>query len=103
MSRADEHKGAKCGIATIDLKFKEWLRDVLGDQIYSTIDVSCTKECRYGQQSEAGPMRDIMTQFTRLRNSFNEDTRARRLELPEPLSDLKLDNRVEEGELRITR
>ena len=81
MSRADEHKGAKCGIATIDLKFKEWLHDVLQVESNSS----------------------IMRTFRYHRKKFGEDEGAREFNVPGRIGYLEIPGRLENGLVRITR
>jgi hypothetical protein len=95
--------GLKCGSIFIDLAFKEWLKDLLGEENYQKLDQTRLAHKISSHNSEGRPMRELMKKFNRLKRMFNKEHRDMRMDLPEPLHNLNMGNRVVGGEITITK
>ncbi|KAF2823206.1 actin-like ATPase domain-containing protein [Ophiobolus disseminans] len=95
--------GAKCGSSFINVGFKKWLQrpDVLGDH-YKMLDSRSAEDMINARATEAGAMRDLMRDFEGQKKAFHKECHEMHIDLPEPLVQLTVPGRVEEGELTIT-
>jgi hypothetical protein len=94
-------KGIKCGSNYIDLEFRRWLKEMIGEQNYMEIDPNTHLNTMYLHGMEGKAMRDLMKQFTRYKRKFNRKSKDMRLNLPTALSSLTTLG-VLNGEITIT-
>ncbi|OAP64492.1 hypothetical protein AYL99_00464 [Fonsecaea erecta] len=94
--------GDKCGAIYIDIAFKEWLRELLGNKYYERLDRNQDLQRITSHTCESKAMRQLMKSFDVLKKQFHKNHRDMALDLPEPLHNLTLDNRVDGGEIKIT-
>lgn len=86
------------------MKFKDWLRSLIGDHHYRQIDpnLDLYKIASHGAESRA--MRDLMKDFddrkTLFHSSYGENIY---IQLPEPLEDLDIPGKVNQGRITVTR
>jgi hypothetical protein len=95
------NQGDKCGSIYIDLAFKAWLRNLIGEDNYQLLDPNADFKKISSHTTEGKEIRELMTRFNLLKQLFKQDNRDRRLDLPYPLNDLNLDNKVNHGEITI--
>ncbi|KAH0538333.1 hypothetical protein FGG08_005068 [Glutinoglossum americanum] len=95
--------GSKCGSMFIDLAFKKWLRDLLGEKNYQQLDQTQLVHKISSHDTEGQQMRELMKEFNKLKRKFKKDHRDMKIDLPEPLHNLDMDNRVIGGEITITK
>lgn len=95
--------GLKCGSAFIDTEFKRWLRDELGVANYAKLDPMNAHRRLTAHTLESGPIRRLVQDFIIRKQAFTQTSQDIRIDLPEPLSALNMENRVREGELTISR
>ncbi|KUJ18836.1 uncharacterized protein LY89DRAFT_717366 [Mollisia scopiformis] len=103
--------GKKCGSIFINLKFKEWLKWHLGEELYQELDQAEESEQEQGQRttkisshdSEGMRMRELMKRFDIQKRRFRNDPDKEPIliNLPEPFEDLNLDDRVWGGQVTI--
>ncbi|OXV10191.1 hypothetical protein Egran_02048, partial [Elaphomyces granulatus] len=93
---------SKCGSIFVDLAFKKWLRDVLGDKHYRRLDPSQLDPKIGYHHVEGQRMRELMQGFDKHKRKFNRDYRDIKMDLPYPLHNLNRDNKVVGGEITIT-
>jgi len=94
--------GLKCGSIFIDLAFKEWLKALLGEETYRRLDPKQLAHKLSSHNSEGRPMRQLMKTFNEKKRMFHRTQRDIRMDLPEPLHDLDMGDRVVGGEITIT-
>ncbi|KAN0071932.1 hypothetical protein V8E54_009661 [Elaphomyces granulatus] len=94
--------GSKCGSIFVDLAFKKWLRDILGDKYYQRLDPSQLDSKIGSHHVEGQRMRELMQGFDKHKRKFNRDHRDIKMDLPYPLHNLNKDNKVVGGEITIT-
>ncbi|KIY02396.1 uncharacterized protein Z520_02534 [Fonsecaea multimorphosa CBS 102226] len=94
--------GDKCGAIYIDIAFKEWLRQMLGNKYYEKLDQNHDLQRISSHTCESKAMRQLMKSFDVLKKGFHKNNRDMALDLPPPLHNLTLDNRVDCGEIKIT-
>ncbi|OQV06071.1 hypothetical protein CLAIMM_10703 [Cladophialophora immunda] len=94
--------GDKCGAIYIDIAFKEWLRQLLGNKYYEKLDQNQDLQRITSHTCESKAMRQLMKSFDVLKKQFHKNHRDMALDLPPPLHNLTLDNRVDCGEIKIT-
>ena len=94
--------GNKCGSIFIDLAFKKWLRDLLGEKTYQKLDQAQLVHKISSHVTEGRQMRILMSDFNKLKTKFERNHRDMRMDLPEPLHNLNMDN-VEGGQITITK
>ena len=95
------NQGEKCGSIFIDLAFKEWLRDLLGEDNYQRLDPNADSKNISSHTIEGKQMRELMGKFNLHKIHFKKGDRDKRLDLPHPLDNLNLDNKVRAGEITI--
>ena len=100
--RVNTSTGDKCGSIFINLAFKKWLRDLLGEELYQLIDQTQPLTKIRSHDAEGEGMRKLMKKFDVLKKSFAKGHKSMTLDLPAPLMNLDLENRVKSGELKIT-
>ncbi|OAL29037.1 hypothetical protein AYO22_02473 [Fonsecaea multimorphosa] len=83
--------------------FKEWLRQMLGNKYYEKLDQNHDLQRISSHTCESKAMRQLMKSFDVLKKGFHKNNRDMALDLPPPLHNLTLDNRVDCGEIKITR
>ncbi|KAI9773911.1 MAG: hypothetical protein M1840_006137 [Geoglossum simile] len=93
--------GDKCGSIFIDLAFKRWLRDLLGEKDYQKLDQGDLAHKISSHEIEGEEMRVLMHRFTLLKRRFWKGQRDMKMDLPSPLDDLNVDG-VVGGEITIT-
>ena len=94
--------GSKCGSAYIDAHFKQWLSDVLGERYYKQLD----PESRRGgiiTISEDSRMRYVIKQFDAYKKKFSSKSPPMKIDFPEPLENINIPGKVNQGELTITK
>jgi hypothetical protein len=94
--------GYKCGSIFIDLAFKRWLKDLLGEANYRELDQGQLAHKISSHDAEGGRMRKLMKEFNIHKGKFRKDQRDIQMDLPEPLHNLDMGNRVVGGEITIT-
>lgn len=94
--------GSKCGSIFIDLAFKTWLKDLLGNK-YQELDETELVHKIKSHYREGPQMREVMDNFNTFKLRFHKDHRDMRMDLPAPLDNLNMDNRVEGGQITITK
>jgi hypothetical protein len=100
---ADLEIGAKCGSVYIDMAFKQWLRQLLGDENYQKLDPTDVSQMVSSHTVQGIQMRDIMKKFDVYKRKFHKGYDDEiKLELPEELEDLNIEGKVLDGELKIT-
>ncbi|KAF2127870.1 hypothetical protein P153DRAFT_432314 [Dothidotthia symphoricarpi CBS 119687] len=95
--------GEKCGSIFINQKFKEWIRLLLGDEEYRKLDPNLDIGKNASHASETPAMRALMKKFDALKKHFGMDSRDLRLTLPDPVQDLNIPGRVNQGLITIPR
>ncbi|CAK1364417.1 unnamed protein product [Cercospora beticola] len=106
LERVTKPTGSKCGSALIDTEFKRWLRRVIGEQNYAMLDPDAARQkATNAYEMESPAMRKLIKEFFVAKSTFKNYERSRRaaikIELPEPLDKLTIENRVDEGALII--
>lgn len=94
--------GDKCGAIYIDIAFKKWLRELLGEKHYSKLDGNLNLDRISLYATEGKAMRKLMKSFDDLKKRFCKGHRDMPLDLPPPLENLTLSPGVNEGEIIIT-
>jgi hypothetical protein len=95
--------GAKCGSIFIDMAFKKWLRDLIGEDKYQVLDRTPPTYKIYSHESEGEQMRKLMKTFLYQKQKFrNGIARDISMDLPEPYQNLNLEHKVIDGEITIT-
>jgi hypothetical protein len=95
--------GSKCGSISVDLAFKKWLREVLGERDYQKLDPSQLNSKIGSHSVEGRQMRELMHGFDKQKRKFNRSHRDIKMDLPSPLHNLNKDNMVVDGEITITK
>ena len=104
LEKATAPTSGKCGSAFIDTGFKRWLRDTIGGQNYAKIDPNNARQRISPHTAESGAMRELIKRFEDKKKQFSNSSQADiKIELPEPLKDLTIENRVHLGQLTIRR
>lgn len=93
--------GRKCGSIFIDQDFKDWLRRLLGDRYFLELEPNADLNRIYGTEGRA--LRDLMARFDTIKKEFHTNSGPMYLDLPKPLNNLTLDNRVEGGQITISK
>lgn len=94
--------GDKCGAIFINLAFKEWLRDLIGEDKYQELDQSELVHKISSHDSEGERMRELMKRFDVHKRRFERGHRDIKIDLPEPYENLDMDTRVIGGQITIT-
>jgi hypothetical protein len=95
--------GRKCGAVYIDIAFKRWLRDFLGPTHYQKLDPNIQNGKLSSHTLEGQSMRTLMKAFDVLKRNFSSNARDGMLDLPEPLHNLDIPGKVDEGQIIITK
>jgi len=74
----------------------------LGDENYQELDPRNASQKISSHATEGKQMRAIMKAFDGYKRKFGKDHRDMKMDLPEPLDDLNIENKVVGGELTIT-
>jgi hypothetical protein len=86
------------------MHFKQWLYQTLTEKYYYKLD---PRSGRGGVNSgsEGGQMRKVIKQFDALKKKFSSKTveHSMKIDLPGDLSDITIPNRVDRGEMLITK
>ncbi|KAF2201018.1 actin-like ATPase domain-containing protein [Delitschia confertaspora ATCC 74209] len=92
----------KCGSVFINEEFKKWLRALIGPTNYEKIDPNTVMGKITSHVTEGRAMRELMEQFNSRKKRFRggEDGDIT-LELPAPLDDLTIHDKVDEGYITI--
>ena len=99
---ADQEIGAKCGCVYIDMAFKQWLRQLLGDENYQKLDPTDVSQMVSSHTIQGRQMREIMKRFDVFKRKFRNDCDDEiTFELPEELEDLNIEGKVLDGELKV--
>lgn len=96
----NDSTGHKSGSIYIDLAFKRWLKDLLGQSNYLILDPENEGEIR-SHAAEGERMRELMKAFTRKKISFKNNVGDIRIGLPSPLDTLEWGPAVRAGEIAI--
>lgn len=94
--------GKKCGSTYIDLAFKQWLLQLLGQKRFKEIDPDFDGKIS-SHTTEGEAMRELMTAFTLRKESFTKHSGNMSVDLPVPLDALNLDTRIIGGRVTITK
>ncbi|KAH0558447.1 hypothetical protein GP486_004893 [Trichoglossum hirsutum] len=94
--------GRKCGSIFIDIAFKMWLKALLGDKYYQMLDPIQQAYKISSHHTEGRSMRELMYSFSVFKKKFKKDSRVMKMDLPKPLDNLTLDDRVIGGQITIT-
>jgi hypothetical protein len=101
---ANRDQVRKCGSMFINIKFKEWLRDLLGDKNYQRFDPNTELHKITPHTTEGKAMRELMKEFDARKRGFRKDyNQDIHLDLPAPLDNLTIPGKVNGGEITITR
>lgn len=93
----------KCGSIFINIKFKEWLKDLLGDKNYQRLDPNTELNKITSHTTEGKAMRELMKEFDARKRGFRKDyNQDIHLDLPAPLDNLTIPGKVDGGEITIT-
>ena len=93
--------GNKCGSIFIDMAFKKWLRNLLGEK-YKELDQGQLAHKISSHDTEGGRMRTLMKDFNIQKRRFKKDQRDIKIDLPEPLDNLNMGHKVVGGEITIS-
>lgn len=94
----------KCGSIFINIKFKEWLRDLLGDKNYQRLGPNTELNKITSHTTEGKAMRELMKEFDTCKRGFRKDhNQDIHLDLSAPLDNLTIPGNVDGGEITITR
>jgi hypothetical protein len=85
------------------LEFKKWLRGILTDEYYKKLDPNLDIEKFATHASETPAMRSLMKEFDLKKRTFGAHGSDCRLELPAPLDNHSIPDRVNQGLLTIRR
>lgn len=94
----------RCGSVFINMEFRKWLRNLIGPKNYQKIDQNTVMGKITSHSVEGRAMRQLMEQFDDRKKAFtgpDDDDIA--IRLPEPLADLSIPGKVDEGEVIIPR
>lgn len=97
--------GAKCGSSYIDLNFKRWLRKILGDKLYRTLDPNIVGR-QITSTMEGKLVRQVVQAFDMHKKKFKNAAPEVKFNLPQEDRNAKAINvpgKVKEGELTITQ
>lgn len=92
---------SKCGSAYIDVHFKQWLSNVLGERYYKKLDPE-SRRSGISTISENSQMRYVIKQFDAYKKKFSSKSPLMKIDLPEPLKNINIPGKVNQGELTIT-
>ncbi|KAG4439732.1 hypothetical protein IFR05_004810 [Cadophora sp. M221] len=95
------NEGARCGSIFIDFAFKRWLRDFIGPELYSNLDEEYFNDKIGSHDREGEQIRSLMKKFEVYKRKFHHNHRDIKMDLPEPLEHLNLQDRIHEGLLII--
>ena len=95
--------GCKSGFIFIDLVFKKWLKNLLGEKNYQKLDSAELVHKIVSHSTEGSWMRELMSNFNQWKRRFNKDHGDIKMNLSDSLHNLNLDMRVVGGEIRITK
>jgi hypothetical protein len=100
-----EQPGAKCGSTFIDGNFKMWLNGALTNQHYAKLDDRNASQKISSHATETGEMREVMKEFDAFKRTFTERKHRPTMvfDLPKPLENLTVGNKVSGGSVTITR
>ena len=96
-SPTDTSPGYKCGAIFINVAFKQWLRDLIGEEKYQQLDQVKISYKISSHDAEGERMRILMKRFEVRKKRFVKDGRDVRIELPEPFHNLNIPDRVDKG------
>lgn len=85
----------------IDLAFKKWLQDLIGDKNYQLLE-PVQRSLENPRNTEGENMRALMRNFEIHKKRFSSDSRDMHIDLPQPLENLSLANRVDVGEFTVS-
>lgn len=93
----------RCGSVFINMEFRKWLRNLIGPKNYQKIDQNTVMGKITSHSVEGKAMRNLMEQFDDRKKAFtgSEDGDIA-IRLPEPLADLSIPGKVDEGEVIIS-
>jgi hypothetical protein len=96
-SSTDTSLGSKCGAIFINVAFKQWLKDLIGEDRYQQLDQAKISYKISSHDAEGERMRILMKRFEIKKKRFVKDGRDVRIELPEPFHNLDIPDRVDKG------
>jgi hypothetical protein len=96
--------GEKCGAIFINIAFKKWLRGLIGPEWYHELDPTKLSDKITSRDAEGEMMRSLMSKFEAKKKAFKGvESRAMHIDLPESFHDLRVDNRVKECQITISK
>lgn len=94
--------GDKCGAIFINLAFKRWLKNLIGERNYQQLDQTLLIHKISSHDVEGEYMRELMKNFDIHKRKFKEGHRDIKMDLPGPLENLNIENTVVGGQFIIT-
>jgi hypothetical protein len=94
--------GAKCGSVYIDGAFKGWLQKLIGDENYRELDPRNASQKISSHATEGKQMRKLMGGFDIMKRNFSKAQPDKKIDLPAPLDELNIENKVDDGEITVT-
>lgn len=94
--------GKRCGSIFVNLEFRKWLRQLLGDKNYQKLDPYMEMSKITSHATEGPALRDLMKAFDAWKRGFTKNFgRDIPIDLPAPLQDLDIPGKVNHGEITI--
>ncbi|KAF2473069.1 actin-like ATPase domain-containing protein [Lindgomyces ingoldianus] len=95
--------GRKCGSIFINLEFKKWLRELIGDKHYQKLDPHMEMSKITSHAVEGRALRELMKNFNAQKEVFTKNYgRSISMDLPAPLENLDIPGKVNHGEITIS-
>lgn len=77
------------------------MKNLLGEERYQQLDPNAGVKKISSHTIEGKQIRELMARFNLQKEHFEQDGKDRRLDLPHPLDNLNLPNRVDDGQITI--
>lgn len=88
----------------VNLAFKQWLRSLIGPERYRKIDPTKSSNRISSRDAESETMRTHMIEFENKKKAFKgPESRKMHFDLPEIFHDLRVDGRIKECQITISR
>ncbi|CAI6331925.1 unnamed protein product [Periconia digitata] len=102
LEKLGEPTGRKCGSVFINMHFKKWLRDHIGEANYKMLDPNMEENKISSHSVEGKAMRELMKEFDDQKQRFDGEMKEDiRIDLPHPLQHLSIAGKVNKGEIAI--